>query len=135
MDLLSQLRRDEGVHRFPYTDTVGKLTIGVGHNLTDKGLTDSQIAAILADDVTEVQNSLTGISWYVGLDSVRQAVIVNMSFNMGVAGLLAFHKMIGLIELGKYDEAAAEMLNSKWADQVGDRAQRLSRQLATGAWT
>lgn len=135
MDIFEQLRRDEGVRRFPYADSVGKLTIGVGHNLTDNGLTEVQIEHILADDVAEASTALSMLPWYGGLDEVRKAVLVNMAFNIGVAGLLGFHKMLSLLELGKYDEAAAEMMNSKWADQVGARAKRLSMQLASGQWT
>lgn len=134
MDIFEQLRRDEGSRNFPYGDTIGKLTIGVGHNLTDKGLTADQIQIILQDDVSEIQVSLSALSWYAGMDGVRQAVIVNMAFNMGTIGLLNFHKMIGWIYVGKYDEAAAEMLRSKWAGEVGARAERLSKQLATGEW-
>lgn len=135
MDIYEQLQRDEGKRKFPYLDTVGKTTIGYGHNLTDKGLTDAQIMQILEDDVAEVTGALAlALPWFDGLTEPRQGVIVNMAFNMGLRGLLAFEKTLGFVEAGDYEQAATEMLNSRWATQVGGRATRLAQQLQTGQW-
>jgi lysozyme len=134
MNIYEQLEIDEGRRTFPYTDTVGKLTIGIGHNLTDKGLTNDQIDQLLRDDVAEVQSYLNTFPWFKALDEVRQAAIINMAFNLGVNGLLKFQNMMAFLNAGKYAEAADEMLRSKWATQVGARATRLSLQLRTGQW-
>lgn len=135
MNIFEQLRRDEASRNFPYTDSVGKLTIGIGRNLTDRGISDSEINFMLSNDVTATQTGLTNaLAWYAGLDEARRGVLENMAFNMGLHGLLAFHKMLTFLEAGEYDQAATEMLNSKWAGQVGDRAKRLALQLQTGEW-
>lgn len=135
MDIFEQLRRDEGSRNFPYTDTVGKLTIGVGRNLTDRGLANDEINDLLVNDVNQVKMDLTrSLPWYASLDEARRGVLENMAFNMGLHGLLAFHKMLTFMEAGEYDQAATEMLNSKWSAQVGDRAKRLALQLQTGEW-
>jgi lysozyme len=134
MDIYEQLEHDEGRRKFPYTDTVGKLTIGIGHNLTDKGLTNDQIDKLLRDDVVEVVAYLSTYPWFKTLDEIRQAVIINMTFNLGATGFSNFRNMIGFLAAGKYADAADEMLRSKWATQVGARATRLSLQLRTGQW-
>ena len=135
MDLAAQLRRDEGSKNFPYRDTVGKLTIGVGRNLDDRGLTDSEIEVLLQNDIANAASILKArLPWFQSLDAVRQAVLVNMTFNMGYGKLAAFEKMLSAAALGNFGEAANEMMNSTWAQQVGDRAIRLSMQMRSGEW-
>lgn len=135
MDILEQLRRDEGTRRFPYTDTVGKITIGTGRNLTDTGLRDVEIDFLLKNDVDDATTRLEKTySWFSTLDPVRQGVLINMAFNLGMGGLASFPRMLDLVRVGDYAGAAAEMLDSLWARQVGQRAQRLSRQMSTGVW-
>lgn len=141
MNIYDQLRRDEGVRLKVYTDTVGKLTIGVGRNLTDKGISEQEAEAMLTADVMEVREALSknGYQYFLG-DSdddpevVRYDVLVNMAFNMGIHGLLQFRIMLRAYRDGDWETAAAEMLRSKWATQVGDRAHRLSEQMRTGEW-
>ena len=72
------------------------------------------------------------INWFWALDDVRQNVLVNMAFNLGVSGLLTFKNTLRLISFSRYEEAAEEMLNSKWARQVGYRAEELAEQMRTG---
>lgn len=135
MDIIEQLRRDEGVRNKPYTDTVGKLTIGVGRNLTDNGLSDTEINVLLHNDVGDITNELqTRLPWFNSLDPVRQAVLINMGFNMGFKGLDGFPKMLAATVQGNWEEAATEMLDSQWSKQVGDRATRLAKQMTTGEW-
>lgn len=135
MDIIAQLRRDEGVKKFPYTDTVGKLTIGVGRNLTDVGLADTEINFLLRNDIYKVQQELTArFPFFAALDLVRQNVLVNMGFNLGVPGLAHFHLMMAAIEKNDWTTAASEMLNSQWARQVGNRATRLALQMTSGEW-
>lgn len=144
-DIISQLRRDEGVRKFPYLDTVNKLTIGVGRNLTDVGLSDMEINFLLRNDVFKAQAALTAkFPWFAALDDARRGVLVNMAFNLGADGLAEFHLMLQAVQNSDWATAAKEMLNSLWAKQVGDqppkpgdiggRAWRLSQQMATGQW-
>lgn len=131
--MVRQLRLHEGERLKPYRDTVGKLTIGIGRNLDDRGISSGESAYLLANDIQgveiEVQRSLP---WVARLDEVRQRVLVDMAFNMGIVGLLNFKRTLAAIEAGQYQQAATMMLDSKWAKQVGQRAERLSRMMATG---
>lgn len=134
MDIIEQLKRDEGVRLRPYRDTVGKLTIGVGRNLDDKGISLEESEALLDHDIAETVNALAARGYPSEPLSPRYWVLVNMAFNMGVPGLMEFRHMLKAYREGDYATAAKEMLNSVWATQVGDRATRLSRQIEIGEW-
>lgn len=133
--LRAQLQRHEGVRRFPYRDTVGKLTIGCGRNLDDVGISAGESDYLLTNDIDVRVLALAKRypSWFPALDPVRQAVLVNMAF-MGLSRLAGFRKMLSAIGAKDYETAAAEMLSSKWATQVGARAAELAIQMRTGAW-
>lgn len=134
MTLKEQLIRDEGRRLKPYKDSLGILTIGVGRNLDDVGLSAAEVDFMLDNDIAARRQSLSRFDWFTGLDEARQGVVINMSF-MGIPRLLAFYKMIAALEVHDYERAAAEMLDSKWAGQVGARATRLAHQMRTGEWT
>ena len=140
MTLLDQLRRDEGLRLTPYRDGVGALTIGFGRNLDAKGISRSEAEMMLEHDAAEAATEVDGaLPWSGALDDARRAVLVGMCFNMGLgvngqSGLLGFTRMLAAVEGSDYDRAAAEMMDSKWARQVGPRAHRLSRQMQTGIW-
>ena len=128
-----QLRLHEGERLKPYRCTAGKLTIGVGRNLDDRGITREESAMLLANDIAaEERELLRALPWVAMLDEVRQRVLLDMSFNMGLVGLLGFKRTLATIQAGEYQAAATMMLDSKWAKQVGQRAERLSRMMATG---
>lgn len=130
-----QLARHEGTRNRMYLDGRGVPTIGIGHNLRDVPISDRAVAVIFDDDASDALADLeTRLPWALGLSEPRQAVLVNMIFNLGVAGLLGFHRMLHACAAGKYDTAAAEMRASEWAGQVGDRAIELAEQMATGEW-
>ena len=131
--MVRQLRLHEGERLKPYRCTAGKLTIGVGRNLEDRGITREESAMLLANDVAaEERELLRALPWVATLDEVRQRVLLDMAFNMGIVGLLGFKNTLATIQAGDYQRAAAMMLDSKWAGQVGQRAERLSRMMATG---
>jgi lysozyme len=135
LNLIDQLIRDEGIRLKPYRDSFGKLTIGVGRNLDDVGITKDEAVFLLHNDIRAAEDAVfKALSWTVNIDPIRRAVLVNMAFNMGIGGLLAFKHTLELVKLGKYEEASDEMLNSHWAEQVGARAARLSVQMRTGEW-
>jgi lysozyme len=134
-DIYSQLRRDEGMRPFPYTDTAGKLTIGVGRNLTDDGLLQNEIDFLLGNDVANVTEELLDrLPWFKSLDDARQGVLLNMCFNLGFPKLEEFAKFLAACAQGDWSTAADEMKNSAWAREVGDRAVRLEEQMRTGVW-
>ena len=130
---IAQLKVHEGVRDKVYLDTEGIETIGVGRNLKDKGLSEDEIDYLLQNDISEFKSGVQDTwSWWDNLDDVRQRVVVDMAFNMGLGGLSKFKKTLGHIEAGEYEEAASEMLNSRWAEQVGRRASTLSEMMRTG---
>lgn len=132
--LIDQLIRDEGLKLKPYTDTVGKLTIGIGRNLDDVGISESEARYMLKNDISKVLAELTKQNWFNGLDEPRQVAIANMAFNLGVEGLLGFKNMIDCLKCGKFKLASEHALASKWAGQVGARARRIAEQIATGVY-
>ncbi|MFV1943497.1 glycoside hydrolase family protein [Pseudomonas luteola] len=131
--LEKQLTLDEGCKNKPYTDTVGKLTIGVGRNLDDRGLSADEIQLILRNDIdiaTRICQKL--IPTFDQLDDVRQEVLVNMAFNLGQIRLAGFKKFLAAVAAGNFDLASDEMLDSTWATQVGERATRLASAMEKG---
>lgn len=132
--LVRQLRLHEGEKLRPYRCTAGKLTIGVGRNLEDRGITREESAMLLANDIRAVDAGLVrALPWVARLDDVRQRVLVDMAFNLGLQGLLEFKRTLKAVEEGRYQQAAGMMLESRWASQVGARAERLARMMLTGA--
>jgi lysozyme len=128
-----QLVRHEGIRLKPYHDSVGKLTIGVGRNLDDVGITNLEAKVLLENDIERVESELLAkLPVYAALDDVRQRVLMDMAFNMGVEGVLGFPKMLAAINAKDFATAHAEMLNSKWARQVGFRAIELATMMETG---
>ena len=138
-ELTQQLRRDEGVRPNAYQDTLGFWTVGVGRLVDAKkpggGLRDSEIDLMLSNDIADRVKALDdALPWFELLDSARQGVMLNMAFQMGTKGLLAFTTTIGHIRAGRYADAATAMLDSTWAKQTPARAGRLAAQMATGEW-
>lgn len=133
--LIAALIRDESLRLKPYKDTVGKITIGIGRNLDDVGISHDEALVLLNNDLDKASSQVcTQLPWTINLDDARVAVLINMCFNLGIAGLLGFHNMLSLIQSGNYTAAANAMLESKWASQVGLRAVRLSEQMRVGQY-
>lgn len=131
--LRDSLINDEAIRLKPYRDSVGKLTIGVGRNLDDVGISRNEAMAMLDNDIARVLQELTSaFPWYTGLNDARKVALANMCFNLGLPRLQGFTRMLIALEAGQYTEAADEMLNSKWAGQVGNRARRLASLVRTG---
>jgi lysozyme len=128
-----QLAIDEGRRAIVYLDTVGKLTGGVGRNLTDRPFFDDEIALMLKNDIALVETELDKrLPWWREMTDARQNVLANMCFNLGITRLLGFGKTLAHMCAGEYDDAAREMLDSKWAKQVGARAVRLAALMREG---
>ena len=128
-----QLIIDEGKKRFPYRDTEGLLSVGVGRNLEHKGLREDEIDLMLVNDIQEAEDAARAlVPNFDSLSDGRKAVVVNMAFNLGQTRLAEFTRTLAAIRDERFDHAATEMLNSKWARQVGDRALRLSAKMRAG---
>lgn len=130
--LIDQVIEHEGIRLRPYTDTAGKLTIGIGRNLTDKGLSSAEAMMLLAHDLDEAISDLTSFPWFAELNEVRQRALVDMRFNLGPGRFRGFRQMLHALERGDFEQAAKRMLLSEWATQVGRRARRLSAMVQTG---
>ena len=132
--LTSQLISDEGIRLKPYRDSLGVLSIGIGRNLDDVGITQDEAMLLLQNDIRKAYADLTtALPWVQTLDDVRQNVLIAMTFNMGIGGLLKFKNTLNLIQQREYNQAASAMLQSLWATQVGARAKRLADQMRTGS--
>lgn len=131
--LKMQLEVDEGLRLKPYRCTAGKLTIGIGRNLDDNGITRGEAMFMLDNDVAKCEIEMfREFPWAKAMSDRRQQALCNMLFNMGLTRLKGFRKMLAFMKEGKYNEAADEMLNSKWAKQVGIRANRLAIMMRNG---
>lgn len=125
--MVSQLVTHEGIRLKPYRDSEGILTIGVGRNLEDKGISESEAMILLDNDITDAYlDSQRLVPNFARLNGPRKQVIVNMMFNLGWPRLRGFKKMLAALAREDFDEAAREMLDSKWAGQVGLRAVQLA---------
>jgi lysozyme len=151
--LIDQLILHEGLRLQVYQDHLGIDTIGVGRNLEDRGITDGELAFmsllkneiydtgiteanarfLLSNDIDIVEKELLNAHPCIErMDDVRIRVVLDMAFNMGVPRLCKFKNMWAGIEDGDYIKACVEMLDSRWAKQVGNRAIRLSEAMRTG---
>lgn len=145
--VIEQLKRHEGLRLTVYDDATGRPvakgdtlqgnpTIGVGRLLTDgRGLSTAEVEMLLENDIKVVVDDLNrNVPWWNQLSEARQAVLINMCFNMGWPRLSLFEKMLYALEIYDYETAADEMIDSLWYDQVGLRGLELSEQLRTGQW-
>lgn len=138
-NLKRQLAGDEDKRKHVYKDHLGYYTIGIGRLVDDRkpgsGLRESEIEFMLNNDVDDRMNELTKrIPWFQDLDDARKGVLLNMSFQMGVDGLLGFKNTLAMVESGDYISAARGMLQSLWARQTPERAARMADQMRTGVW-
>lgn len=131
--VLADLTRDEGMRLRPYVDTRGKLTIGIGRNLTDRGITRDEAALLLHNDVDTATADLDrNVPWWRALSEARQRALLNIAFNLGWARMSGFERMLAALRSGDYGAAADEALDSAWAQQVGERAVRVAELIRRG---
>jgi lysozyme len=138
MNIIEQLKREEGVVRHAYQDHLGFWTIGAGRLIDQRkggGLSDDEIDYLLRNDVNRFTSEvLKALPWAAALNEPRLAVIIGMAFQMGTAGLLGFRNTLAAVRDERYAHAAGLMLQSKWAEQTPARARRMARQMETGEW-
>lgn len=138
VNLVEQLRRDEGEVLHEYKDHLGYSTIGVGILIDRRkggGITREESAYLLNNRIaTKTAELVKALPWVAQLDDARRGALLNMAFQMGVDGLLGFKNTLAYIERRQYALAAVNMLRSKWAEQTPERAQRIALQIETGVW-
>lgn len=128
-------KRFEGLRLFPYKCPAGKITIGYGHNIEDNGITEDIAVRLLDADLIAAEREVRQrFTHFYKLNEARQFVLVDMCFNMGAAKLFTFKKMFAALAKDEYPTAAKEMLDSKWARQVGNRAKVLSEIMISGVY-
>ncbi len=121
------LKRDEGLRLKPYICSAGKTTIGYGRNLDDVGITVREAEILLENDIARAIADLNrALPWWHDLPELWQRGLQNQCFNLGLTKLLKFKKMLAALEAGDGERAALEALDSVWAGQVGERAQRIA---------
>jgi len=127
------IRQHEGVSALPYEDSVGKITIGIGRNLTDRGLSVDEVEMLFANDM-KIAAEILDIWCHDWRDfsATRQAALLSMAFNLGAPRLSQFIKLRAALAVRDFTTASAEALDSKWAKQVGHRAQHIADLLAKG---
>ena len=134
-ELIEQLRLHEGVRSKVYLCSEGYETIGVGRNVSESGigLSDDEIAYLLANDSARCEQEIAErFDWFDDLDPVRQDAIIDMAFNLGITRLSQFQNMLRALSESRFSDAATEALDSRWARQVGQRAQTVAEMIRTG---
>ena len=134
-ELIEQLRLHEGVRSKVYLCSEGYETIGVGRNVSESGigLSDDEIAYLLANDIARCEQEIAErFDWFDDLDPVRQDAIIDMAFNLGITRLSQFQNMLRALSESRFSDAATEALDSRWARQVGQRAQTVAEMIRTG---
>ncbi len=133
MGTIELIKRHEGYRSKPYKCTAGKVTIGFGRNIEDNGIRPDEAELMLLNDISECEAVLCDriVNWKEH-NEVRQGVLINMMYNLGWPRLSKFKKMLAAFEDKDYKLASIEMLDSKWAVQVGRRATELSDIMKAG---
>ena len=132
---ISLIKTHEELRLKPYLDTVNKLTIGYGHNLDDRAITEFQALDLLQGDLVEaLKDAQSLFKNFDKLNEARQGVIINMSFNLGKSRLSKFKKFIAAVDKGDWPLAVKEMLDSLWARQLPNRSEELSNIMQRGEW-
>ena len=129
------IKRHEGVKSKVYLCSAGYETIGVGRNVSESGigLSDDEIAYLLANDIARCEQEIAErFDWFDDLDPVRQDAIIDMAFNLGITRLSQFQNMLRALSESRFSDAATEALDSRWARQVGQRAQTVAEMIRTG---
>lgn len=131
-NLKEWLKKCEDFKSHPYLDTVGKVTIGYGRNIDDNGISEQEADIMLDNDIDAARKDLSPYPWYYEQPFGVQDALTNMCFNLGLPRLLTFRKMIAALVVKNYTHAAIEALDSKWADQVGERAKDVAVMIRAG---
>ena len=133
--LVEQLKRHEGIRTHAYQCTANMTTVGVGRNIDEDGgigLSIDEIEFLLENDIKRCKQELISFPWFSQIDSVRQDALINLCCNLGMTRLLGFRNALTAMSVGDYDKAADEFMDSRWAKQVGSRAEEVCAMIRTG---
>ena len=157
MDIFTMLKTDEGIDLQLYKDTLGYYTIGIGHLVTKVNsfstavltlnnvlgrstngvITSEEAATLFQSDVQKAKDSLSevGLGGLLNsLDPIRQAALINMSFQLGARGVANFKNSMALLASGNWEQAAVNLKQSNWFRQTTNRATRVIETFLTGTW-
>ena len=129
---IARLQTNEGFRPLVYTDTTGHQTIGYGFNIS-AGISQPAALALLTVQVQQIADQIAGSSWAVGLDDVRMSVLIELEFNLGLGGLMAFHQMIAALRAQDWQGAHDALLDSEAARLLPTRYGQLANLLLNGA--
>jgi lysozyme len=130
--LKALLIKHEDLKDKPYYDSLGNLTIGIGRNLTGRGILPDEISLMFDNDSGYFYGFLSkNFEWFNQLNENRQCALIDMCF-MGINSFLEFHKMISALEIGNFELAANEIVNSHYEKEVHQRAHDLAEIIRTG---
>lgn len=133
--LLGSVKKHEGFRPRVYLDHLGNPTIGYGTRVNEIELDEQTAEMWLLNELLEKRERLCSVMGFEVLSEVRQDVILEMAYQMGVGGVLRFKRMWAAIHAGRWDEAADEMLDSRWhREQTPERAWLLSQRMRTNHW-
>ena len=137
-ELLDVVKQHEGLSLYCYHDSLGYETIGYGRCIDKRkncGLTQQEAEYLLNNDLAKAEIELSHFDWFMAMDIVRQDVLIELNFNIGLTSLLRFTQTIASIQNKDYAAAAMHLLNSEWAKQVGqNRSENMANRLKTGAY-
>ena len=129
----SLIKKHEGFRSKPYVCTAGKQTIGYGRNLEDNGISEGEADLMLENDLQWMREALDDVlPVWANFDATRQAALASMMFNLGAPRFGKFENMLEALRAGDFTLAAEEALDSRWASQVGHRAQEIADMIRTG---
>jgi len=133
--LIEQLKIHEGFRSNVYTCSGGKKTLGYGRNLEDIGISEEEAEMLLKNDIYEATNQLlNAFPWMATFSDVRISAMINFTFNVGIGTVRKFSNTIEYLKNEDWEAAADEMMDSKWAEQVGNRAIQITEQIRTSRW-
>jgi lysozyme len=132
--LQDMLIRHEGLKLKAYLCTGGKLTIGVGRNLEDNGISEDEAFYLLSNDIKKAYQDAESFAWFSSLTEARQIVIIDMMFNLGKNKFSKFNQLLKALDQGDFNTAAKEMISSEWSKQVGKRSIELAAIMKTGSF-
>ena len=138
IQLIGMLKRHEGIRSHAYKCSENMITVGVGRNIDENGgigLADDEIEYLLANDIRRVREELDDTYfWFAALNEARKDAMIDISFNLGQTRLRGFVKAITAMSREQFDIAADEFMDSRWSEQVGNRAVEVTEMIRTGEY-
>lgn len=131
-EVKERIKEHEGMRRFPYKDSEGVLTVAYGRNLRDVPFSDDEIALMFENDFRRAKNAAETFFVYPALNDTRRGVLIEMIFQMGSKGVAKFVNFLDAAAEGEWQKAHDEMLDSRWAKQTPERAEKLAKIFLNG---